>query len=101
MLYQDLSQIESARLAPEGNWLLPAILFAAGMTAALLLLVAGAIVLAALAILAGAGAGAVAYLRAPVPAAPTEPLVVSPDYTLLGSALSLCRHPVAITNSDG
>ncbi|HEX5259551.1 MAG TPA: response regulator [Sphingomicrobium sp.] len=101
MLYQELPRIESTALDGLGRWLAPALIVAAALTVAMLLLMIGEPVIGA--VLAGCGAiGAVwAYLR--VPAAPTlnEALVTGPDHALLGSALSLCNDPVALTTGEG
>jgi two-component system cell cycle sensor histidine kinase/response regulator CckA len=100
MLYQELPQIESTPLDGWGRWLAPALIVAAGISAALLLLLlrlpvpAGALVLAAVA------CAALVYARKP--AAPAQqPLVIGPDYALLGSALGLSGDPVALTSGEG
>jgi two-component system cell cycle sensor histidine kinase/response regulator CckA len=102
MLHQDLPQIESTSLDGWARWLAPAIIVGAALTVALLLLamheplVAGGIIM-----LAGVLGAAVVYLRTPAARAPTEPLVIGPDFALLGSALGLSSDPVALTTGEG
>src|SRR5512146_594489 len=101
MLYQELPAIESTRLDRWGRWLAPALIVGAAATAALLLLVVGQAPIAGAILVAGLVLAAFAYLRSPVGPATTEPLVIGPDYALLGSALGLCGDPVALTTSEG
>jgi two-component system cell cycle sensor histidine kinase/response regulator CckA len=101
MLYQELPRIDSTPLDACGRWLVPALLAAAAISAGVVLLLAGRPLLAGLAVSAGVVAAAFALRRPAVPAAPTEPLVGGPDYSLVGSALGLSRDPVALTNGDG
>jgi two-component system cell cycle sensor histidine kinase/response regulator CckA len=101
MLYQDLPVIESTRLDGWGRWLAPALTAGAAATAALLLLLVGQPAVAGLMFVAGILLAAFAYLRSPLGPAPTEPLVIGPDYSLLGSALGLSGDPVALTTSEG
>ena len=101
MLHQELPRIDSAPLDGWGRWLAPALTAAAGLTAALLLLLIGqTIAAAAVAVVGVAGAGIV-LLRAPAAQAPTEPLIAGPDYSLIGAALSLHRDPCALTTGEG
>lgn len=101
MLYQDLPAIESTRLDGWGRWLAPALILGAAATAALLLLLVGQPPVAGAMFVAGILLAAFVYLRSPVGPAPTEPLVIGPDYALLGSALGLSGDPVALTTSEG
>jgi two-component system cell cycle sensor histidine kinase/response regulator CckA len=101
MLYQELPGLKSTRLGTGDRWLAPIIAFAGGLTAALLLLLAGQAVLAAIALLVGVGGAGFAYARTPGVAVTGEPLIVGPDYELLGSALGLSRDPVALTTGEG
>jgi two-component system, cell cycle sensor histidine kinase and response regulator CckA len=101
MLYQELPQIESTALDGWGRWLAPALIVAGAFTAAALLLAVGQPLIAAALFFAGVGGAAFAYQRsAPVPA-PSEPLLMGPDYALLGSALGLSGDPVTLTTGEG
>ena len=101
MLYQELPRIDSTPLDGWGRWLAPALILGAGLSAALILLLLGQPLVGGIAILAGAGGAAFAYARAPSAAVRDEPLVVGPDYSLLGSALGLAQEPVALTTGEG
>jgi len=101
MLYQALPPIESDRLDRWERWLAPALAAAAGITVGILLLLVGQPLLALAAAVAGLAAGAFLHFRGPPPAANVEPLVVGPDYSLVGSALSLSRDPAALTTAEG
>jgi two-component system cell cycle sensor histidine kinase/response regulator CckA len=52
-------------------------------------------------VIAGAGAAFVALRRPANSDACTGPLIEGPDYSLVGSALSLSRDPIALTNGEG
>jgi two-component system cell cycle sensor histidine kinase/response regulator CckA len=102
MLYQELPAIESTRFAGSERWLGAALIVGAALTLALLLflflhlpLVAGG------AMLVGLIAAAAAVVRTPAVHAPSEALVIGPDYALLGSAMGLSSDPVALTNGEG
>jgi two-component system cell cycle sensor histidine kinase/response regulator CckA len=101
MLYQDLPSIESTPLDGWGRWLAPGLIVGAAATVAVLLLLLGEPKLALLVMAVGLAGGGFAYLRTPTDRAPTEPLVVGPDYALLGSALGLSGDPVALTTGEG
>ncbi len=101
MLYQELPAIESTPLDRWGRWLAPALIAGAAATAALLLLMAEQSAIAGAAAVAGIAGAALAYLRSPASPAPREPLVIGPDYALLGSALRLIADPVALTTGEG
>ena len=101
MLYQELPAIESTPLDGWGRWLMPALIVGAAASAAVLLLIAGQPLAAGAAALVGLAAAAFISVRSPSRAAPTEPLVVGPDYALLGSALGLSGDPVALTTGEG
>jgi two-component system cell cycle sensor histidine kinase/response regulator CckA len=79
----------------------PALVGAAAITVAVVLLLFQQPVLSGVAIVAGAVAASVLARRPAADAVPTEPLVGGPDYALVGSALSLSRDPVALTNGEG
>jgi two-component system cell cycle sensor histidine kinase/response regulator CckA len=101
MLHQELPPIESTPLDRWGAWLVPALAAAAGLTAAVMLLIFGQTLFAAAALLAGIATGAVFGRRAPVAAVAGEPLTVGPDYSLVGAALGLSGDPVALTDGEG
>src|SRR5689334_8898276 len=101
MLYQELPSIEVTRLDGWTRWLAPAVIVGAGLTVAILLLLAGQQLLAGAAVFAGFAGAAFAFFRDPSEIASDEPLVVGPDYSLLGAALGLSREPVALTTNEG
>src|SRR5437773_5275148 len=101
MLYQELPRIESTTLDGWERWLAPAVIAGAALTAAVLLLLIGQPIFAGAAVLAGLAGAVFVYLRSPKDAAPSEALVVGPDYSLVGSALGLSREPTALTTSEG
>jgi two-component system cell cycle sensor histidine kinase/response regulator CckA len=101
MLYQELPQIESTPLDGCGRWVAPALIVAAALTLAMLVFAAGQPVIAAVLIVAGAAGAGFAYTRTTATPAPGEPLVIGPDYALLGSALGLSSDPVVLTNGEG
>ena len=88
MLYQELPPIESTRLDRWERWLAPALAIAAGMTVGALLLLIGQPWLALAATAGGFAGAAFVGLRSAPRSAPIEPIVVGPDYSLVGSALS-------------
>jgi two-component system cell cycle sensor histidine kinase/response regulator CckA len=101
MLYQELPTIESTSLDGWGRWLLPALIVAAALTASLLLLIVRQPLVSAVVVACGCLVATWVYLRAPAAPALREALVRGPDYTLLGSALSLSSDPVALTTGEG
>src|SRR4051794_11071529 len=101
MLYQELPLIESTHLDGWARWLAPAVIVAAALTIALLLLLFRQSLFAGAAVLGGLSAAAFVYLRSPRALPPDVPLVVGPDYSLVGSALGLSREPTALTTSEG
>ena len=100
MLYQELPRIDSTPLDGWGRWLVPALVGAAAITAAVLLALAGLPLLAGVTILVGLAAIAIS-LRKSAGQSPAELPAVGPDYSLVGSALGLSRDPVALTNGEG
>jgi two-component system, cell cycle sensor histidine kinase and response regulator CckA len=101
VLYQELPSIDASPLDGWGRWLVPALVLAAALTAALVLLLAGYRWPAMVAAGAGAIGAAIALRRPQIAAQVTEPLVGGPDYSLVGAALGLSRDPVALTGGDG
>jgi two-component system cell cycle sensor histidine kinase/response regulator CckA len=101
MLYQELPRIESTPLDGVGRWLVPGLILAAALTAALLLFVAGQGLVAGAAMIAGLIGAAFAFVRSPIVEAPSQVPVARPDYALLGSALGLSSDPVALTTGEG
>ena len=101
MLYQELPRIDSTPLDGWGRWLVPMLIAAAALTAAVVLLLVGYGLFAGAVLVTGVTA-AVTLLRKPRPAeAPAETLAAGPDYALIGSALSLSGEPVALTSGEG
>ncbi|MEO8455249.1 MAG: response regulator [Sphingomicrobium sp.] len=101
MLYQELPRIESTPLDGWGRWLAPAVIVAAALTIALLLLLISQFLFAAAAVLGGVAIALITYQRSPRQLVQEVPLVVGPDYSLVGSALGLSREPTALTTSEG
>ena len=101
MLYHELPRIESTPLDGWSRWLAPALVGAAAVSVALILLLTGSPRIAGVALIAGMGAAAFLLRRPANDLAPSEPLVGGPDYSLVGSALSLSREPVALTDGEG
>ena len=101
MLHQELPTIESTTLDGWGRWLAPALIVGAAASAAVLLLMAGQPLVAGAVALLGLAAAAVVSMRSPSLPAPSEPLLLGPDYALLGSALGLSGDPVALTTGEG
>src|SRR5437588_11361728 len=101
MLYQELPRIESTPLDGWGRWLAPAVIVAAAVTIAALLIVVGQPLLGAGSAVVGFAGAVAVYLKAPHETAPHEPLVLGPDYSLVGSALGLSHAPCALTTSEG
>src|SRR6266404_5155325 len=101
MLYQELPRIDSTPLDGWSRWLAPALVGAAGITAAIVLALAGYPRIGGLAVLAGAGTAILLLRRPTASPAPAEPLVGGPDYSLVGSTLGLSQDPVALTGGEG
>jgi len=101
MLHQELPRIDSSPLDGWGSWLMPALITGAALTLAVLLAAAGQLLLAGVAVGAGAIAGALTYWRGSRVQPPREPIVAGPDYSLVGSALGMCGEPVALTSEAG
>jgi two-component system, cell cycle sensor histidine kinase and response regulator CckA len=101
MLYQELPRIESTPLDGWSRWLVPALAAAAGLSVALILVLAGYPRIAGLAVLAGVVGAAFPLRPRATSSISADALVGGPDYSLVGSALSLSRDPVALTNSEG
>lgn len=101
MLYQELPRIDSTPLDGWSRWLAPALIVAASLTAAVIMLLVAQPGIAGGVFLVGA-LGAAWSLRKSAPSRTLpESLVGIPDYSLVGSALSLNRDPVALTNREG
>ena len=101
MLHQELPDLESTPLDGAGRWIAPALVGGAGLTFALLLLLMQQTLIAAFAAAAGLLAALFLASRKDRSGAVAEPLVIGPDYVLLGSALKLSSDPVALTTSEG
>ena len=101
MLYQELPTIESTALSGWARWLAPALIAGAAASVALLFLILGQPIVVGAIALGGVVAALFAILRKPASSAPDEPLVIGPDFALLGSALGLSSDPVALTTGEG
>ena len=101
MLYQELPRLDATPLIGWGRWLAPAVVVGAALTASLLLVLLAQPVLGGAVALLGFAGAVFAYARPPRTRAPSEPLVVGPDYSLVGAALGLSREPAALTTSEG
>jgi two-component system cell cycle sensor histidine kinase/response regulator CckA len=101
MLHQELPSIDSTPLDGWERWIAPALAVAAGLTAALILMLVGQAVPAGLAFVAGLGVAALLSRRATPVSTLEQPLVAGPDYSLVGAALGLSEDPVALTDSEG
>src|SRR5207342_3016297 len=101
MLYQELPRIDSTPLDGWSRRLAPALIAAAAVTAAIVLLMIGSWILAAIVAAVGAVGASISLVRSFPLQQATEPLVVGPDYSLVGSTLSLSRDPIALTSSEG
>src|SRR5213082_2919256 len=101
MLHQKLPPIASSRLDGWGPWLAPTLTLGAALSVALLLLLIGQPLVAALAIGCGFAGAALVYARAPRMPAHAEPLLVGPDFSLVGSTLGHSLDPTALTTSEG
>jgi two-component system cell cycle sensor histidine kinase/response regulator CckA len=101
MLHQELPQIDSSPLDGWGSWLAPALIAGAALTAALLLLLIGQLALAGVAAATGVVAGGVAYWRGSAAKPVRDPIVLGPDYSLVGSALGMCGEATALTSEEG
>jgi len=101
MLHEELPSIDSTPLDGWERWLVPALAAAAGLTAALIFLLLGQAVAAGLAFVAGIGLAVLLSRRSVPIRALEEPLVVGPDYSLVGAALGLSDDPVALTDGEG
>src|SRR4051812_4775782 len=101
MLHQELPSNESTPLDRWGAWLVPMVAAAAGLTAAIMLLMLGQTIGAGIAFIAGITVAGVLARRGSGAAAALEPLAAGPDYSLVGAALGLCEDPVALTDDAG
>ena len=101
MLYQELPRIDSTPLDGWGPWLVPVLIAAAAFSATLVILFLGYPLVWALPVLVIAAGAAILLLPRASTQTVTEPLVGGPDYSLVGSALSLSRDAVALTNGEG
>jgi len=101
MLYQELPRIDSSPLDGWGRWLAPALIVAVSLTAGLVLALIGQQWLAVGVVVGGALGALLSLRRRRGAAIPTEPLIVGPDYSIVGAALSISREPVALTDGEG
>ncbi|HKP34217.1 MAG TPA: PAS domain-containing protein, partial [Sphingomicrobium sp.] len=101
MLYQELPRIDSTPLDGWARWLVPALIAAAAISATLVLLFLGYPLVWTIPVLVIAGGAAILLLPRSSAQKVAEPLIGGPDYSLVGSALSLSRDAVALTNGEG
>src|SRR4051812_13185250 len=103
MLYQELPRIEYSPLDRWGRWLVPAVIGAAAITAAVVMLLLAAQPWLAIAALALGVIGATVSLRRSGASTigAIAPALGGTDYSLVGSALEVSADPVALTNGDG
>jgi two-component system cell cycle sensor histidine kinase/response regulator CckA len=104
MLQQELPLLDSRPVGAASRWLVPAVAVAAALTGAGLLWIAGAGTAAVLFLaICAIGFPAAALLRKPrtVESPDLEQLVAAPDYSLVGSMLSLTPDAGAVTDADG
>jgi two-component system, cell cycle sensor histidine kinase and response regulator CckA len=101
MLYQELPRIDSTSLDGMGRWLAPLLVAAGAATAGIILLLVGYPWIAAAVLVIGMIAAILSSRQYARQVSLGEPLVAGPDYSLVGSALSLSRDPVALTDGDG
>src|SRR5215213_2567641 len=101
MLYQELPTIGSTPLDRWGRWLVPGVIAGAALTAGILLLLIGQLWFAGAALFLGLAAAAFAYLRDEQVVSAEAPLIVGPDFSLVGAALALSRDPTALTSAEG
>src|SRR4051794_36408299 len=101
MLYQELPRIDSSPLDGWGRWLAPALIIAGALTGAIFLALLSLPLLATVAGLGGVAAAAIIFARSSATISVGEPLVIGPDFSLVGSALGLSPEPCALTTGEG
>ena len=102
MLHQELPLADLKPLDGWARWLVPALIAAAGLTAALVLLLLQLTMAALLAAAVGAIAAiVVAGTHRPTAVIAGERLELGPDYSVVSAALGLTREPAALTSSEG
>jgi two-component system cell cycle sensor histidine kinase/response regulator CckA len=101
LLYQELPRIDSAPLDKWSRWLVPALVAGAGLSAGLLLLLAGQQIFAFAAGIAGIGVAGIVWARGSRVSPAGEPLSAGPDFSIVGSAIGLCSEPAALTSAEG
>ena len=101
MLYQELPRIDSTPLDGWSRWIVPTVALGAALTLAVFLLLLAQPWFAAAAMFGGLAAFSFLYRKPPAPTLPDEPLVIGPDYSLVGSALGFSREPTSLTTSEG
>ena len=102
VLYQELPRLEATALDRWAHWLAPALSAAAGLSAGLIILVAGGLPLVAGAVAFGGAAGAAMLLaRTPRRPVPREAIATGPDYSVVGAAMGLAKEAAALTTSEG
>src|SRR5689334_13730725 len=99
MLHQELPHADLKPLDGWARWLVPALIAAAGLTAALVLFLLQLPAIGAAVFVAGLIAAAVvAFKQRSVPAIAGERLELGPDFSVVSAALGLTREPAALTS---
>ena len=101
MLQQELPRIDSTPLDGWGSWLVPSLVSGVALTAAVVLLLLAQPTFAVIAAVGAVVAGGAAYLRESRGRSVAEPIVGGPDFSLVGSALGMCRDAAALTSESG
>ncbi|MEO6582058.1 MAG: response regulator [Sphingomicrobium sp.] len=101
MLHQQLPPIDAQPLDAVSRWLMPALIGGAALTGAVLSWSSGYPLVAGLFALAGLIAASAITVWDKRPRPPTvEVLRLSPDYSVIGSALGLSHEPAALTDGE-
>ena len=101
MLYQELPRIDAVEPRRIGRWLLPAIVFGAALSLAIVLLLLGLSLLSAAVLVAGGAAAAFGFFRRSATASGGETIVAGPDYSVAGAALAHFQEPAVLTTEEG
>ena len=101
MLHQELPTIEIEAGGNWGRWMVPGLVFAAGLSMAILLMAAGQPLLAGAAVVGGAIVAAIAGYRSTDSGGASPGLSAGPDFSLVGAAIGLAREPAALTDGEG
>src|SRR3990170_6640795 len=102
MLHHQLAAIDAEPLTKGGRWLLPALVAAAAISAALLLGMEGELGIAGMVALGGLLLVAILSMieRRDRPVVLAQPVEL-PDYAMVGSALALAGEAAVLTDGEG